>query len=89
MQIVRTKIEEGAKIVDVRTSGEFAGGHYPNAVNIPLQEISSRLSEFGAKTKPVIVYCASGARSGSAKSMLEENGFTDVTNGGSVFSMPR
>ncbi|HNX60384.1 MAG TPA: rhodanese-like domain-containing protein [Spirochaetota bacterium] len=85
---VKTKIEGGAKIVDVRTPGEFDSGHYKGADNIPLQEMNSRLAEFGDKTKPIVVYCRSGRRSAEAKRILLENGYKDVTDGGGLADMP-
>ncbi len=86
---VKEKIEQGALVVDVRTTGEYQSGHYPGAVNIPVDEVAKRLSEFGAKEKSVIVYCASGGRSGSAKSYLESMGFLDVSNAGGLSNMPK
>ena len=74
-------IKEGAFLVDVRTPGEFAGGHVKGSVNIPLDKVSSQLSKFKNK-KNIIVFCQSGGRSGQAKTILEQNGFTNVTNGG-------
>jgi phage shock protein E len=75
-------IKEGAFIVDVRTPGEFAGGHVNGAVNIPLDQLPQQLSKFKNR-KNIIVCCQSGGRSGQAKIVLEKNGITDVTNGGS------
>lgn len=74
-------IEEGAFLVDVRTAGEFAEGHVKGSVNIPLDSVPSQLSQFKNK-KNIIVFCRSGGRSGQAKSILEQNGFTNVVNGG-------
>lgn len=85
---VKAKIKSGAKIVDVRTPGEFDSGHYKGAVNIPLQEMNARLAEFGDKAKPIVVYCRSGRRSAEAKKILIENGYTDVTDGGGLPDMP-
>ncbi|GAA4747553.1 rhodanese-like domain-containing protein [Flavisolibacter ginsenosidimutans] len=73
--------QQGAQIVDVRTREEFRGGHLQGAVNIPLDELSSKLSSLD-KSKPVITCCASGMRSATAKSMLKSKGFTNVHNGG-------
>ncbi len=87
-EVVRQKIAAGALVIDVRTPEEFAGGHYKGARNIPLKEIPQRLSEFGAKDGPIVVYCRTGHRSGKARSILLENGFTDVTNGGGFRDMP-
>ncbi len=53
----------GARLVDVRTPGEYAGGHIPGAVNVPLQQISAIASEVPDKSTPLFVYCMSGARS--------------------------
>lgn len=74
-------IEEGAYLVDVRTAGEFASGHVRGSVNIPLNTIPAQLSKFKNK-KTIIVFCLSGGRSSQAKSILEQNGFTNVVNGG-------
>jgi rhodanese-related sulfurtransferase len=74
-------IKEGAFLVDVRTPGEFAGGHVKGSVNIPLDTVVSQLSKFKNK-KNIIVFCQSGGRSGQAKIILEQNGFTNVINGG-------
>jgi phage shock protein E len=74
-------IANGAIIVDVRSSGEYAGGHLKRSINIPLDQLKSKLSKLD-KSKPVITCCASGMRSASAKSILKSNGFTEVHNGG-------
>ena len=50
------KIKGGALIVDVRTAEEYGDEHYENALNVPVDQVQSRLSEFGDKTKPVVVY---------------------------------
>lgn len=74
-------IAEGAFLVDVRTAGEFADGHVKGSVNIPLDRVQSQLAKFKNK-KNIIVFCRSGGRSSQAKSILEQNGFTNVVNGG-------
>lgn len=56
-------------LVDVRTQGEYRGGHVPGAVNIPLDELDRRIGEI-PQDKPVIVICASGSRSLSASSFI-------------------
>jgi rhodanese-related sulfurtransferase len=80
-------IEKGAVIVDVRTPGEYAGGHIKGSVNIPLANLGSQMAKL-KKDKPVITCCASGMRSGSAKSMLQSNGF-EVYNAGSWFALKK
>lgn len=75
-------IDEGAFLVDVRSPGEFAQGHVKGSVNIPLDTVQSQLAQFKDK-KNIVVFCRSGNRSGQAKVVLEQNGFSNVVNGGS------
>ena len=86
--IVKQKLESGAIIVDVRTPDEFRDGAYPGAKNIPLSELGRRLDEI-PKDKPVILYCASGARSSSAARAMKQAGYADVINAGGLADMPR
>lgn len=74
-------LQNGAHVVDVRTPNEYKGGHIKGSRNIPLQNLSNSFKKLDTN-KPMIVCCASGARSGSAKRLLESNGFTSVYNGG-------
>ena len=74
-------MKEGAQIIDVRSPGEFNSGHIKGSINIPLQNIQNNLSKI-KRDKPVITCCASGMRSGSAKSILKSNGYKHVHNGG-------
>jgi phage shock protein E len=78
---LKNVIEQGAFLVDVRTPGEFLEGHVKGSVNIPLDAVPTQLAKFKNK-KNIIVFCRSGARSSQAKSILEQNGFTNVINGG-------
>jgi len=81
-------IAGGAKIIDVRTPGEFAGGHVKGSVNIPLNTLSGKLNKF-KKDQAIITCCASGMRSRTAKGLLQSNGFTQVYNGGSWSSLTK
>lgn len=81
-------LQEGAAIVDVRTPQEFKSGHPKGAINIPLDTIASRADSL-KKYPHVIVCCASGMRSGQAKSILEKKGFPSVTNAGSWYNVAR
>ncbi|MGQ8338870.1 FAD-dependent oxidoreductase [Sunxiuqinia sp. A32] len=74
-------------IVDVRTEGEFYGGAYPDAINIPLDDFGDRIDELGSKDRDITLYCASGARSAYAQRYLQQLGFTNVTNGGGLMHM--
>ncbi|GBF43588.1 rhodanese-like sulfurtransferase [Leptospira ellinghausenii] len=85
---LKEKIDAGALVVDVRTVAEFNSGHFPTAKNIPIDELSKRVDEFGDKNQTIIVYCASGGRSGSAKSFLESIGYKQVINAGGLSNMP-
>ncbi len=78
-------MDNGAVIIDVRSAGEYRGGHIPGSKNIPLQNLSGHIAKLDKK-KPIITCCASGMRSGSAKSMLKAKGF-EVYNGGSWMSL--
>jgi rhodanese-related sulfurtransferase len=81
MNNMKEIIEKGAFLVDVRTPEEFAEGHVNASVNIPLDQLSERLSELEGK-QHIVVFCKSGMRSEMAKSFLEQAGFNAVTNGG-------
>ncbi len=85
--IVKQKIEAGAVIIDVRTPEEFRDGAYPGARNIPVGTLGARLGEI-PKDKPVVLYCASGARSASAARTMKQAGFADVINAGGLADMP-
>ncbi|OGR59095.1 MAG: hypothetical protein A2X36_16900 [Elusimicrobia bacterium GWA2_69_24] len=74
-------LARGAVIVDVRSPGEFAGGNRPGSINIPLDELPARAKELDP-SKPVIVCCASGTRSGIARGILMAKGFREVLNAG-------
>ncbi|MGA7161642.1 MAG: rhodanese-like domain-containing protein [Bacteroidota bacterium] len=85
---LETRIKAGAKIVDVRTAEEFREEHYPNALNIPVDQIRQRLSELGEKNASIVLYCASGARSAFAARILKSAGYTDVINAGGLADLP-
>ncbi len=77
-QQARELIAGGALLVDVRSEGEFAGGHIDGALNIPVNQLKARVAELGDKARPVVLYCASGMRSGGAARSLRAMGFTAV-----------
>lgn len=79
-------VKNGAQIVDVRSEAEYRGGHIKGSVNLPLDRLPQLAAKL-KKDKPVITCCASGMRSGSAKSWLLSNGFTEVHNGGGWSSL--
>lgn len=77
----------GAIILDVRSKSEFSGGHIKGAMNIPVSDLQNNLSKLKNKNKPIITCCASGMRSASAKSILQNAGYTEVYNGGGWMSL--
>ena len=76
-------------VVDVRTPMEFSGGAYPNAINISLDELETRIDKLGSKDRDITLYCASGARSAYAQQLLRQMGYTNVKNGGGLMQMMR
>lgn len=77
---IKVYLDQQATLLDVRTPGEFNTGSVKNAVNIPLDRLSSNLKKL-PKDKPVIVFCRTGSRSAMAKRILTQKGY-DVLNGG-------
>ncbi|MEU6862792.1 rhodanese-like domain-containing protein [Streptomyces sp. NPDC046876] len=63
-------------VVDVRTPGEFASGHVPSAVNVPLERVEGSLAELrsAAESGPLLLVCASGARSEKGAALLASHG---------------
>ncbi|MYS18052.1 rhodanese-like domain-containing protein [Streptomyces sp. SID4982] len=72
---VRAHLTEFA-VIDVRSPGEYAGGHLPTALNIPLDRLGSALPELrhASARRGVLVVCASGARSETASRLLNSHG---------------
>ena len=81
MEDLRALKAAGAQVIDVRTPAEFAQGHLPGSRNIPLDQFQARIPEIDPKG-PVLLCCASGGRSGMAKSILEKAGYQQVCNAG-------
>ncbi|MFO7729133.1 MAG: rhodanese-like domain-containing protein [Spirochaetia bacterium] len=80
-------IEEGEPehlVVDVRTPAEFADGHIPSAVNIPVSDIADQPPSV-PKDRLVVLYCRSGARSSSAAESLRSLGYTRVVDFGGIY----
>ncbi len=83
---VKQLIQKGAVIVDVRTPGEFGSGHIKGSLNIPLDQIGTKIAFLKNKNVPVITVCRSGNRSGAAVGVLKSNGI-EVYNGGAWDSL--
>ena len=80
-------VKQGAVILDVRSKGEYSGGHINGSINIPVDTLKSNLGKLKDKNKTIITCCASGMRSASAKNILKSNGYTSVYNGGGWSSL--
>ena len=81
--------KEDVIVVDVRDTWEYEKGHVKNAVNIPLNEIPARIGEFKKLNGPVVLYCRSGNRSGTAVHILKLAGITNAYNGGGISDMQK
>jgi sulfur-carrier protein adenylyltransferase/sulfurtransferase len=75
--------EAGAVLLDVREPVEWDAGHLPDAVHIPRAYLEERIeSAIPDRSRPVVVYCASGVRSAYGSATLGQLGYTDVANMG-------
>ena len=80
----RNLVAEGARLLDVRSPEEFAGGHLPGAIHIPVDELQARIYELEPRDAGVVVYCRSGRRSARAAELLRTSGFDAVHDLGSM-----
>ena len=83
---------EGALVLDVRTQDEWDVAHYEGATLIPHTDLEARIDEVvravgDDRSRPVVVYCRSGGRAGTARTVLETYGFTRVTNVGGLVDL--
>jgi len=77
-------LKHGALLIDVRSAGEFSGGHLRSAINIPLDQIETLVPRrVKDKSQVLLLHCQSGARSGAAKKKLVALGYTQAYNLGS------
>ncbi len=73
-------VQSGASVIDVRTTEEFASGHVPGAVNVPISQLRPdhpRVKDL-AKDKPIYMICAAGVRSSRGADLMASAGFTAV-----------
>jgi phage shock protein E len=81
-------IPDGAIFIDVRSPGEVASGGIDGAINIPLADLERKCSKaLPDKSKSIVVFCASGMRSSSARKTLIALGYESVINGGGISSL--
>jgi phage shock protein E len=79
-------LKQGAVVIDVRSKGEFNQAHVQGSRNVPLDTIQKETENLKKLGKPIVTVCASGARSGMAKTILAKAGI-EVYNGGSWTSI--
>lgn len=81
----RQLLKSGARVIDVRSRGEFGAGHVKGAVNVPLDELGQRIGGVAPdKHAPLLLHCLSGGRSAIARRSLRSQGYTRVHNLGSL-----
>lgn len=89
-KIANDLINENALIIDVRSKAEFGSGHVKGAISIPHTDIINGIKKYKvSKIRPIILYCASGARSGVAINSLKMAGYERLYNGGSLSHMEK
>lgn len=72
-------------VLDVRSRGEYAGGHIDGSINLPLDELAQQIGRVAPDLHaPLLLCCQSGMRSGMACQLLAQLGYTQVRNGGGV-----
>ena len=76
-------IDESHLVIDVRTAGEYDQGHLDKAINIPYDEIATRIADHVTdKEAKITLYCRSGRRSAIAKQALDKLGYQGVVDAG-------
>lgn len=78
--MVQQDVSSGAKLYDVRTASEYAEGHFKGAVNWSLQDMQAGKLPTASKDTKIYVYCHSGNRSSQATAILQDAGYTNVTD---------
>jgi phage shock protein E len=83
-ECARQHLAAGALVIDVRTPQEFAGGHVPGALNIPLGELRTELPRrVPERTRPLLIHCLSGGRSAIAARQARKLAYATAFNLGS------
>lgn len=80
-KLLPTLKARGAILMDVRSQAEYASGHAPGSINVPLNTLSTELHKY-SPNQTIVVCCASGTRSAMARKILQKNGFKETYNAG-------
>lgn len=79
-------MDQKKTIIDVRTEAEFLSGNVPGSINIPMNELMENIERIQEMEQPIILCCASGARSSRAAEILNGYGVS-CENGGSWLNL--
>jgi len=82
-EFLKEKLSEGGQLIDVRSTVEFSQGALNGAINMPIDSFKQLMKTID-NTKPVLLYCRTGARSGMVKKYLDQLGYQQVHNIGGV-----
>lgn len=82
----RFRATPGALLLDVREADEYAAGHIPGSLNLPLSAIDTAEITIPRKDTPLFVYCLAGTRSAQAISRLRQLGYRNMENIGGIRS---
>ncbi len=79
MELTRVMTHEDVVVIDVSDKAEFTKGHLPNAMHIPLKELSDRIKTIEKfKGSPVVLSCQMGNKASKAGGILKKNEFTNI-----------
>ena len=90
LQSARLALKQNPNIwlIDVRSTLEFQRGHIKGATSVPLDSINKVKRLINSNEAIIFVYCKTGMRASQAKDLLEDMGYTRVTNIGGVLGWP-
>jgi rhodanese-related sulfurtransferase len=81
-EAVRDNPAAHGKLIDVRSNAEFAVGHIPGAINVPMEQLQMRMADVGSG--PVVLVCEAGARAAVVAGWLESRQPVSVLSGGTA-----
>lgn len=86
---IQSNLDNGAILLDVRTAEEYNARHAKDAILWPVQDMQAGRLPDGDKAKKLYVYCRSGNRSAQATEILQQAGFTNITDLGGIASLEK